>query len=79
MDKNINMSVISLYVSLFFLVISRFIYNIEDPAIVKGQDGDFFLWMSRLPFAIILAITIPLIVSIVYLRLYVVQTKERSS
>ena len=63
---NVLISIISFYTALFFLIISRFIYNLEYPTLVKGQSGDFFLWMSHLPPAIVLAIIIPLVVSIVF-------------
>jgi hypothetical protein len=37
---------------------------------VKGQYGDFSIWMSRLPGVIVFAIIVPLVISIAHIILY---------
>lgn len=66
----------SVYTSFFFLIASRFIYTLEYPLIKKGQFGDFSLWMGHIPFAIKIAIYIPLIIGIAFIISYYLQFKK---
>lgn len=57
-------AVCSIYVSFFFLFMSRHLYNLEQPSITKLQSSDFTLWMQFTPFMLKIAILMPLVIGV---------------
>lgn len=60
-DMSLYFGIISIYVSSFFLFLSRFLYDIEQPSFVRGQF-DFDIWMKCTPLTLKLSIITPLII-----------------
>ncbi|MCL1803180.1 MAG: hypothetical protein FWG30_05975 [Eubacteriaceae bacterium] len=79
--KHLYMGTFSLYVSLFFLLESRVIYDIGSAPHATPYNGrdDFYLWMVHTPFPIRIAILIPFSIAIVYVIAYFIDKKQRTA
>ncbi len=75
--KKLIIGLASIYASFTFLIASRFLYYLEFPEYDRLQVSDFSIWMSHIPFMILLVIYVPLIIGICFLISYIKDKRKQ--
>lgn len=70
MKKKMYFGIISIYVSLFFVILSRLFYNTRIYISMKTTLEDSGIWFEKMPFIIRFAIWLPAIIGLVFIIIY---------
>ncbi len=70
MKKNLYFGIISIYISQFFVILSRLFFNTNIFTDTKTTLGYSYIWIEQIPFKIRFAIWLPAVIGIIFIIVY---------